>query len=205
MLVGGVSNLRAACPASWIYLDILLFHSGYLYRELSGVGARRYCQSEFHTWCGSQFSITRRRQDVCPLCYFFNYLFLQHFATNFLWFTLPLPIPLPWRHTGAKKMCHSFVHVAGEVRKSPQQKVVLSDHLPIAFTVQWVALKNLVNLGFDLQNASSYDINRFVIPSYLSYLSPEKKIPKFDWFFSHEPMMWDDCDFIRAIWDTPLM
>lgn len=25
----------------------------------------------------------------------------------------------------------------GEVRKSPQQKVVLSDHLPIAFTVQW--------------------------------------------------------------------
>ena len=103
MLVGGVSNLRAACPASWIYLDILLFHSGYLYRELSGVGARRYCQSEFHTWCGSQFSITRRRQDVCPLCYFFNYLFLQHFATNFLWFTLPLPIPLPWRHTGAKK------------------------------------------------------------------------------------------------------
>ena len=83
MLVGGVSNLRAACPASWIYLDILLFHSGYLYRELSGVGARRYCQSEFHTWCGSQFSITRRRQDVCPLCYFLIIFFCNILQQTF--------------------------------------------------------------------------------------------------------------------------
>ena len=36
---------------------------------------------------------------------------------------------------------------AGEVRKSPQQKVVLSDHLPIAFTVHWVALLVVIGDG----------------------------------------------------------
>lgn len=37
---------------------------------------------------------------------------------------------------------------AGEVRKSPQQKVVLSDHLPIAFTVRWVALLVVISDGW---------------------------------------------------------
>ena len=38
----------------------------------------------------------------------------------------------------------------GKVRKSPQQKVVLSDHLPIAFTVQWVTRQRFFH-GWELK------------------------------------------------------
>lgn len=211
MLVGGVSNLRAACPASWIYLDILLFHSGYLYRELSGVGARRYCQSEFHTWCGSQFSITRRRQDVCPfLLSFFKLSFFATFCNKFS--LVPTPDTTanmtPYRcqkNVPFFRSCRRYSQAkCGRVRSKRWCSLTICLSLSQCSGSLWKMW--LWILGFDLQNASSYDINRFVIPSYLSYLSPEKKDPKVWLIFSHEPMMWDkDCDFIRTIWDTLLM
>lgn len=80
-------------------------------------------------------------------CYLFYDIFLQHFATNFLWFTLPLPIPF-FHHVPFFRSCRRYSQAkCGRVRSKRWCSLTICPSLSQCSGSLWPTFSNDFRFG----------------------------------------------------------